>query len=169
MTDIITPTLGESVTEATVGRWFKQAGEAVRIDEPVAELETDKVTLEVNAPAAGVLSEILATEGAIVAPGALLARISEGAAAAAPAPKSAPAPQTAQPAPRAPAPAAPALPSSSTAMPPSPAALKTALDRGVDLSTLEGSGKRGQVLKGDVLAATAAPPAPAARPTAPPP
>ncbi len=81
MADIITPTLGESVTEATVGRWFKQAGEAVRQDEPLAELETDKVTLEVNAPANGVLAEILAAEGAIVAPGALLARISEGAAA----------------------------------------------------------------------------------------
>ena len=150
MADIITPTLGESVTEATVGRWFKQAGEAVRQDEPLAELETDKVTLEVNAPANGVLAEILAAEGAIVAPGALLARISEGAAAppargeagVAPPPSPQAAPQ--------PKPAAPA-------MPPSPAALKTALDRGVDPASLEGSGKRGQVLKGDVLAATAAP------------
>ncbi len=161
MTDIIAPTLGESVTEATVGRWFKQAGEPVRLDEPVAELETDKVTLEVNAPAAGVLSEILAAEGAIVAPGALLARISEGAAAPPPAAKPAPPPQMAtqaKPAPRAPSPA-----SAPTSMPPSPAALKTALDRGVNPLSLEGSGKRGQVLKGDVLAATAAP-APSARP-----
>jgi 2-oxoglutarate dehydrogenase E2 component (dihydrolipoamide succinyltransferase) len=161
MADIITPTLGESVTEATVGRWFKQAGEAVRQDEPLAELETDKVTLEVNAPANGVLAEILAAEGAIVAPGALLARISEGAAAPPPAAKPASAPPP-SPAPQAvpqPKPAAPAAP----AMPPSPAALKTALDRGVDPARLEGSGKRGQVLKGDVLAATAAPPA-AARP-----
>ncbi len=165
MTDIIAPTLGKSVTEATVGRWFKQAGESVRLDEPVAELETDKVTLEVNAPASGVLSEILAAEGAIVAPGALLARISEGAAVPAPAPKPAPPPQMAtqaKPVPRAPSP-----PPSPTLMPPSPAAQKTALDRGVDPLTLEGSGKRGQVLKSDVLAATAAPapaPAPSARP-----
>ncbi len=164
MTDIVAPTLGESVTEATVGRWFKQAGEPVRLDEPVAELETDKVTLEVNAPAAGVLAEILATEGAIVAPGALLARISEGAAA----PPSAPKPGPAQPAAPQATPAAvparaPAPPPPPPAMPPSPAALKTALDRGIDPSTLEGSGKRGQVLKGDVLAGAAAP-APAARP-----
>jgi len=172
MTDIIAPTLGESVTEATVGRWFKQAGEPVRLDEPVAELETDKVTLEVNAPAAGVLSEILAAQGAIVAPGALLARISEGAVAPPPAAKPPPPPQMsaqAKPAPRAPAPPVPA------AMPPSPAALKTALDRGVDPLSLPGSGKRGQVLKSDVLAAaTAAPPpsalpAPAAPLEAPPP
>jgi len=162
MTDIIAPTLGESVTEATVGRWFKQAGEPVRLDEPVAELETDKVTLEVNAPAAGVLSEILAAQGAIVAPGALLARISEGVASPPPAAKSAPPPpQTttpAKPAPRAPSPPTPA------AMPPSPAALKAALDRGVDPLSLEGSGKRGQVLKGDVLAAAPAAPPPSARP-----
>ena len=163
MTDIITPTLGESVTEATVGRWFKQAGEAVRQDEPLAELETDKVTLEINAPAAGVLAEILAAEGAIVAPGALLARISEGAAAPPPVakPASAPPPSPAPQAAPQPKPAAPA-------MPPSPAALKTALDRGVDPASLEGSGKRGQVLKGDVLAATGAPaparPAPVAAP-----
>jgi len=171
MTDIIAPTLGESVAEATVGRWFKQAGEPVRLDEPVAELETDKVTLEVNAPAAGVLSEILAAEGAIVAPGALLARISEGAAAPPPAAKPAPPPQMvtqAKPAPRAPSPA-----TAPTSMPPSPAALKTALDRGVNPLSLEGSGKRGQVLKGDVLAATAAPapsrPVPVAPVEAPPP
>ncbi|HTO78449.1 MAG TPA: 2-oxoglutarate dehydrogenase complex dihydrolipoyllysine-residue succinyltransferase [Methylocystis sp.] len=166
MTDIIAPTLGESVTEATVGRWFKQAGEPVRLDEPIAELETDKVTLEVNAPAAGVLSEILVAEGAIVAPGALLARITDGAAAPAAAPKAA-APQMAtqaKPAPRAPSPT-PAPPPAPLAMPPSPAALKTALDRGVDPASLEGSGKRGQVLKSDVLAATAAPaPTPSARP-----
>jgi len=175
MTDIITPTLGESVTEATVGRWFKQAGEPVRLDEPLAELETDKVTLEVNAPAAGVLAEILAAEGAIVAPGALLARISEGAAAPPPTakpaspPQPSPAPQATAPLPKPAAPSAPATP----AMPPSPAALKTALDRGVDPASLEGSGKRGQLLKGDVLAATAAPasarPAPVAAPVQVPP
>ncbi|MEF3368022.1 biotin/lipoyl-containing protein, partial [Methylocystis sp. 9N] len=81
MTEIRVPTLGESVTEATIGRWFKKAGDAVRADETLAELETDKVTLEVNAPAAGVLAEILVKEGETVQPGALLGEILDGAAA----------------------------------------------------------------------------------------
>jgi 2-oxoglutarate dehydrogenase E2 component (dihydrolipoamide succinyltransferase) len=80
MTEIKVPSLGESVTEATVSKWLKQPGEAVAIDEPVAELETDKVTLEVNAPAAGTLAEVLADEGANVPVGAVLGRIEEGAA-----------------------------------------------------------------------------------------
>src|SRR5436305_8473251 len=84
MADIRVPTLGESVTEATIGRWFKQAGEAVKVDEPVVELETDKVTIEVPAPAAGVLADIAAKDGSTVAVGALLGRIEEGAGAAAP-------------------------------------------------------------------------------------
>src|ERR1051325_10182612 len=84
MADIMTPTLGESVTEATVARWTKKAGEAVRKDEILVELETDKVSLEVAAPADGVLSEIAADEGATVEPGAVLGRITEGATAAAP-------------------------------------------------------------------------------------
>ncbi|HXW26507.1 MAG TPA: biotin/lipoyl-containing protein, partial [Xanthobacteraceae bacterium] len=79
MADIRVPTLGESVTEATIGRWFKQAGDAVTVDEPLVELETDKVTIEVPAPAAGVLAEILAKDGDTVAPGALLGQIQEGA------------------------------------------------------------------------------------------
>ena len=82
MTEIRVPTLGESVTEATIGRWFKQPGDAVRADEALAELETDKVTLEVNAPASGVLAEIVAKEGETVTPGALLGQITEGAASA---------------------------------------------------------------------------------------
>ena len=81
MAEIRVPTLGELVTEATIGRWFKKAGDAVRADEALAELETDKVTLEVNAPAAGVLAEIVAKEGETVGPGALLGQIAEGAAA----------------------------------------------------------------------------------------
>ena len=85
MTEIRVPTLGESVTEATIGRWFKQPGDAVRADEALAELETDKVTLEVNAPASGVLAEIVAKEGETVTPGALLGQITEGAASAKPA------------------------------------------------------------------------------------
>src|SRR5215469_3027452 len=77
-TDIVVPTLGESVTEATVGKWFKKAGDAVKADEALAELETDKVTLEVNAPAAGVISEIIVKEGETVAVGAVLGSIAEG-------------------------------------------------------------------------------------------
>ena len=80
-TEIRVPTLGESVTEATIGRWFKQPGEAVKADEPLVELETDKVTLEVNAPAAGVLGEQLAKEGETVAVNAVLGSITDGAAA----------------------------------------------------------------------------------------
>jgi len=82
MADIMTPTLGESVTEATVARWTKQAGDAVRKDEILVELETDKVSLEVASPSDGVLSEITAEEGATVEPGAVLGKVSEGAAAA---------------------------------------------------------------------------------------
>ena len=84
--EIRVPTLGESITEATVGKWFKKAGEAVRADEPLVELETDKVTLEVNAPGAGVLSEIAVETGQTVSIGALLGQLSGGAAAQAAAP-----------------------------------------------------------------------------------
>src|ERR1700682_132378 len=83
MTEIRVPTLGESVTEATIGRWFKKAGDAVAVDEPLVELETDKVTIEVPAPAAGVLAEIVAKDGDIVAPGAVLGQIADSAGAAA--------------------------------------------------------------------------------------
>src|SRR5687767_1095588 len=79
MAEIRVPTLGESVTEATIGKWFKKAGDTVAADEPVVELETDKVTIEVPAPAAGVLSEIAAKDGETVAVGALLGQIKEGA------------------------------------------------------------------------------------------
>ena len=85
MTDIRVPTLGESVTEATIGRWFKKAGDAVAVDEPLVELETDKVTIEVPAPSAGVLGEIAAKDGETVAVGALLGQITDGAVAAKPA------------------------------------------------------------------------------------
>src|SRR6516165_9613453 len=105
MADIMTPALGESVTEATVARWTKKAGEPVRKDEILVELETDKVSLEVAAPADGVLSEIAAEEGATVTPGSVLGRVSEGGAAAAkPAAAKAPAAAAAAPAPVAEAP-----------------------------------------------------------------
>jgi 2-oxoglutarate dehydrogenase E2 component (dihydrolipoamide succinyltransferase) len=158
--EIRVPTLGESVSEATIGRWFKQPGEAVAADEPLVELETDKVTLEVNAPAAGILVEIAAKDGETVTPGAILGQIGEGAATGAamkePA-KAAASAASAAPQAKAPAPAAAAA----AAMPPSPAAAKIAADRGMDVAQVEGSGKRGQVLKGDVLNSVAAPPAPA--------
>lgn len=147
MTDIRVPTLGESVTEATVGKWFKQPGDAVAVDEPVVELETDKVTLEVPAPAAGVLSEVAVKQGATVAPGALLGQIKDGAAAktAAPASKPAEAPKS--------APAAAAAPAAKTDMPALPSVRKLAAESGVDPAQVAGSGVRGQVTKGDMMAA----------------
>jgi 2-oxoglutarate dehydrogenase E2 component (dihydrolipoamide succinyltransferase) len=145
------PTLGESVTEATIGRWFKKAGDAVAVDEPLVELETDKVTIEVPAPSAGTLSEIVAADGTTVAVGALLGQITEGAAGAKPA--AAPAkPAAAAPAPAAaaPAPAAKAPPADA---PLAPSVRKLSAETGVDASTVPGSGKDGRVTKGDMLAA----------------
>ena len=169
-TEIRVPVLGESVTEATIGKWFKKAGEAVLADEPLVELETDKVTLEVNAPASGTLAEIIAKDGETVAVGALLGKIGEAGATAAPA-KAEPKPVAPPPAPpQRPAPAAPlaaAEPAPAPAppsMPASPAAAKIAADHGVDTASVEGSGKRGQVLKGDVLDYLAKAPAPAPSP-----
>ncbi len=150
MAEIRVPTLGESVSEATIGRWFKKPGDVVKADEPLLELETDKVTLEVNAPAAGVLSEITAKDGETVAPGALLGQITAGGAGAAAAPVAA-APAAA---PLVAAPIAPAAVAGS-AMPAAPSAAKIAAENNIDTSGLAGSGKRGQVLKGDVLAAIA--------------
>ena len=151
MADIMTPTLGESVTEATVARWAKKPGEAVRKDEILVELETDKVSLEVAAPSDGVLSEILADEGITVEPGAILGRVTEGAAAAAPAAKTAPAkveaPVAAAPAP-APAPVAPVA-----AAPLAPSAQRIVAENSLDASAIAGTGKAGRVTKGDALAA----------------
>src|SRR5215469_6455011 len=98
MAEIRVPALGESVTEATIGKWFKKPGDPVAVDEPLVELETDKVTIEVPAPAAGVLSDIAAKDGDTVAVGAVLGQIKDGAGAAAAAPKAAAAP-AAKPAP----------------------------------------------------------------------
>jgi 2-oxoglutarate dehydrogenase E2 component (dihydrolipoamide succinyltransferase) len=168
MAEIRVPTLGESVTEATIGKWFKQPGEAVAVDEPLVELETDKVTIEVPAPAAGVLSDIAAKDGETVAVGALLGQIKEGA--GAPSAKPAAAPigrpeqKTAtttpigaadeQPAPRVP-PKPDAAPKSKPAAEQSlaPSVRRIAAETGVDASTVPGSGKDGRVTKGDMLAA----------------
>lgn len=154
MTEIRVPTLGESVTEATIGRWFKKAGDAVAVDEPLVELETDKVTIEVPAPSAGTLSEIIAADGTTVAVGALLGQITDGAAGAKPA--AAPAkPAAVAPAPAAAAPAAaPAAPKASPADAPlAPSVRKLSAETGIDASTVPGSGKDGRVTKGDMLAA----------------
>ena len=167
MADIRVPTLGESVTEATIGKWFKKPGDAVAVDEPLVELETDKVTIEVPAPAAGVLTDIAAKDGETVAVGALLGQIKEGAAAAAAPSKSSPAPAgrpdqktstTApigaadeEPQPRVP-PKADAQPKSKD-MPVPPSVRKLAAESGMDVSTVPGSGKDGRVTKGDMMVA----------------
>jgi 2-oxoglutarate dehydrogenase E2 component (dihydrolipoamide succinyltransferase) len=151
MADIRVPTLGESVTEATVGKWFKQPGEAVAVDEPLVELETDKVTLEVPAPAAGVLSDIAAKAGQTVGVGALLGQIKDGAGAAtAKAPPAAKPPESPKPAP-APAPPPPAAKSANMPLPPS--VRKMAAESGMDPAKVDGSGMHGQVTKGDMMAA----------------
>ncbi len=166
-TEIRVPALGESVTEAIVGKWFKNAGDAVNVDEPLVELETDKVTVEVPAPVSGVLGEIKVTEGTTVAVGAVLGAISNGAGAAASAkPTAAPSKPAAGPtSPSAPtaqaAPAAAAKPDKG-AMPPSPAARKALAEAGLGPEDVAGSGKRGQVLKEDIAAAQAKSPQQAA-------
>jgi len=164
-TEIRVPALGESVTEATIGRWFKKPGELVRADEPIVELETDKVTLEVNAPASGILAEIIAKDGETVGVGALLGKIGDGAAVAPlKAETKSEAKAEAKPVAPPPSPAPAAAPVAPREMPASPAAAKIAADHGFDPAVVEGSGKRGQVLKGDVLATIAKLPAPAATP-----
>lgn len=150
--DIIVPSMGESVSEATVSKWFKQPGDSVKQDEPVAELETDKVTLEVNAPASGVLKDIKAAQGATVKVGALLGTMEEGAVGNQPA--------AAKPAAAAPAPAASAP--ASNADKSGPAARKLADEGNINLAAVASSGKDGRVTKGDVLAHS--PSAPAAGP-----
>ncbi len=174
--DIKVPTLGESVTTATVARWLKKAGDAVAADEPLVELETDKVTVEVPAPMAGTLGALVADEGAEVEVGAVLGTIEEGGAAAAPAkppatPASASSP--AKPPPPAPGPVArpatppAAVPSPSTMHAPMPSAAKRMEENNISVGQIgAGSGKDGRVTKGDVLAFLSRP-APAAAPAAP--
>jgi 2-oxoglutarate dehydrogenase E2 component (dihydrolipoamide succinyltransferase) len=167
--EIRVPTLGESVTEATIGQWFKKPGDAVKADEPLVELETDKVTVEVPAPASGVMGEIVAKEGETVEVGALLGTVGEGdGKAAAPAvsakdekkKEAAPAPEKAKD--------EQSPPAAKPGVPASPSAAKMLAENRMSPEQVEGSGKRGQVLKGDVLEALekgvkpAAPAAPAA-------
>jgi 2-oxoglutarate dehydrogenase E2 component (dihydrolipoamide succinyltransferase) len=169
--EVRVPTLGESVTEATVATWFKKPGDAVAVDEMLCELETDKVTVEVPSPAAGTLGEILAPEGETVGVNALLATIAEGAAAAKPAPKA----EAAAPA-AAPAPASGPEPAARLAradVEDAPSARKAMAEAGLTRDQVEGSGRDGRVMKEDVARALAAPPpkaeaeAPAPAPRAP--
>ncbi len=169
--DISVPEMGESVTEGTVGRWLKQVGDTVAVDDPLVEIETDKVTAELPAPAAGTLSAILAEEGTDVEVGTVVGQISVGAGATAPAP-SAPAPAP-TPEPTAPAAAPPAEPATVAAKfdyPLAPAVRKLIDEHGLDPAQIPASGKDGRLTKADVLSFIAnggkAAPAPAAAPVA---
>jgi 2-oxoglutarate dehydrogenase E2 component (dihydrolipoamide succinyltransferase) len=175
-TEIRVPTLGESVTEATIGKWFKAAGDPIAMDEPLVELETDKVTIEVPAPSAGTLAEIAVKEGETVEVGALLGSIAEGSGKTASSKKAEPAkPAGAKPAgekPQSVSQAAGSAAAASTgeaaaktakvagegeikerAQPPAPSAAKLMAEKNVSADQVEGSGKRGQILKADVLEA----------------
>ncbi|MBP6556105.1 MAG: E3 binding domain-containing protein, partial [Novosphingobium sp.] len=157
-TEVKVPTLGESVAEATIGEWLKQPGEAVALDEPVASLETDKVAVEVGAPAAGVMGQHIAKVGDNVAVGAVIATIEAGTG-------TAPAPAAIAPAKVVEAPAAPAVAAPATeAATLSPAVRRAVLEHGIDPATVKGSGKDGRITKEDVetaAAAKSAAPAPA--------
>jgi 2-oxoglutarate dehydrogenase E2 component (dihydrolipoamide succinyltransferase) len=145
MTDIIVPTLGESISTATVAKWFKKEGDSVAMDEPIVELETDKVTVEVNATAAGMIEKISAAEGAEVEVGGILGSIKEGAAG------SKKAENSEQKAVEEKAVQSPQVADNSKKV--MPAAAKVAADKSVDTSSISGTGKDGRVTKGDVLAA----------------
>jgi 2-oxoglutarate dehydrogenase E2 component (dihydrolipoamide succinyltransferase) len=155
-TDIRVPTLGESVTEATIGRWFKKAGDAVAVDEPLVELETDKVTVEVPSPAAGVLGEIKAKNGDTVAVGAVLGSINEGAGGAKAAPKAAEPAKAAAPAAAPTAAAPPPVKVSNDQQ--APSVRRLSAESGVNQASVAGSGRDGRVTKGDMLAVIAAGP-----------
>src|SRR5499427_3055970 len=167
MAEIRVPALGESVTEATIGKWFKKPGDSVAVDEPLVELETDKVTIEVPAPAAGVLADIAAKDGDTVAVGTLLGQIKEGVAPAAKAAPAATSPTPSQPQPAPPLQAAPAAKSADAPL--APSVRKLAAESGIDAASVAGTGKDGRVSKGDMLAAierAAAQPTPVATPAA---
>ncbi|MDR6602635.1 MULTISPECIES: 2-oxoglutarate dehydrogenase complex dihydrolipoyllysine-residue succinyltransferase [Achromobacter] len=168
ITDVVVPQLSESVSEATLLTWKKQPGAAVEADEILIEVETDKVVLEVPAPASGVLAEIVKGDGSTVTSGEVLARIDTAAKAAAAATAPAEAPKAAEQAAAAPAPAA-APASSAAAGVASPAAAKILAEKGVDAASVAGTGRDGRVTKGDALAAgaPAAKAAPAKAPAAP--
>ncbi|MBV8089684.1 MAG: 2-oxoglutarate dehydrogenase complex dihydrolipoyllysine-residue succinyltransferase [Alphaproteobacteria bacterium] len=170
-TEIKVPSLGESVTEATVAKWLKQPGEAVAIDEPIAELETDKVSLEVYAPASGILAEIFANEGADVPVGAILAKIEEGAARDTPHASRLPAVPGSSPGMEREGPADPRIKSGEEGegqlalRRAGPAVRKLIEESGLDATRITPTGPRGRISKADVIAAR--PPAPQPAPPAP--
>ncbi len=154
--DVIAPSAGESVTEAEIGEWYVAVGGAVEVDDAVVELETDKAAMDVPAQQSGVLEEILAETGSVIAPGDVIGRIRVGASAAAAAPAATPEPKS-EP--------TPAPVAAKTETQPAPSAAKMMADKNVAADSVEGTGKRGQVLKGDVIAAlekSSSAPAPAA-------
>ena len=156
-TEVKVPTLGESITEATLGSWLKKPGDAVKADEPIASLETDKVAIDVPSPVSGVMGQQVVKEGDTVQVGALIATVEAAGAAAAPAPASAPV--AAQAAPAAPAASVAAPASDEDSADPltlSPAVRRLVLEHGLDPSKIKGSGKDGRLTKEDVLAAVAA-------------
>jgi len=192
MTDVMMPQMGESITEATLTRWFKKPGERVERDEPLFEISTDKVDTEIPSPAAGVLSEVLVEENSTVAVNSVVARIAEEGAKAAPAGKAAgpvaPEPPAPGPKPPAPAPQAPVPPPATPVPPPpapepteaeepqgpiSPLVRRIARENKIDLAQVKGTGTGGRITKSDVEAylaarkAAAAAPTPAAPPPAP--
>ena len=161
--EIRVPALGESITEATIAKWFKKEGDAIKVDEPLVELETDKVTVEVPAPASGKLEKINVLAGTTVNVGALLGSILEGAAGAtAPAAKPAPAAPPPPATPAAPAPVA--AKAAETAL--SPAVRKGVVENNLDPADIAGTGKDGRITKGDVIATLEKPAAPVSAPTA---
>jgi 2-oxoglutarate dehydrogenase E2 component (dihydrolipoamide succinyltransferase) len=169
MAEIRVPTLGESVTEATIGKWFKKPGDPVAVDEPLVELETDKVTIEVPAPAAGTLGEIAAKDGETVAVGALLGEVKEGAGAPAKPAAAKPAAAPAAEAKPVPAPAPPPPKVAAADAPLAPSVRKIAAETGMDPAKVDGSGKDGRVTKGDMMAAiekAASAPTPVSQPAA---
>ena len=147
--DLVVPTLGESISEAVVGKWHKKPGDAVKADEPLLVLETDKVTVDVPSPAAGTLEKALAKEGQTVRVGEVLGSVAAGAVAAAPAPAA----------------AAPAAPARAEAVHATPVARNIMQDKGIDPSAVKGSGPGGRIHKEDVLSHGAAPAAAAPAPS----
>jgi 2-oxoglutarate dehydrogenase E2 component (dihydrolipoamide succinyltransferase) len=160
--EVTVPVLGESVSEATIGQWLKQPGEAVAADEPIASLETDKVAIDVMAPQAGVMGQHIAKEGDTVVVGALITTIEDGAGGAAAAPKAAaPAAAASAPAPAASTPSPVPAPSPAEEQDTGPSALSPAVRRavleyGIDPSKVKGTGKDGRITKDDVMAAAQA-------------
>jgi 2-oxoglutarate dehydrogenase E2 component (dihydrolipoamide succinyltransferase) len=153
--DVMVPTLGESVTEATVSTWFKKVGDTVAQDEMLCELETDKVSVEVPAPAAGVLTEILAPEGATVEASGKLAVIGGASGAAAPAPQAAAAPAAAAP-----------EATGKKDIEHAPSAQKLMAEKGLAPAQVTGTGRDGRIMKEDVMKAASAPQAAAPAPAA---